>query len=184
MGNCFESTSMQVVESIQQLQAVERTLGSLIEKYDAQIARERDKAKQHVHSKSDCMVHIRIIRLLRHHRQQLQQRCTNCMEKRYQLESLNVTSQHIKAVRATSKTFKKFLKQNDLKRVEDLQDTLTEMIQEACDIQDTLQEESQPLLIDDQDIEDEYAELCAEVHLPEAPTNEPIKVFDMKLAVA
>ena len=50
------------------------------------------------------------------------------MEKRYHLESLNVTKMQVKAIKTTTLAFSSFLKQNDIERVEALQDNITDMI--------------------------------------------------------
>ncbi len=95
------------------------------------------------------------------------------MNKRYQLESLNVTKMHIKAVQSTTKTYRQFLDEHDIEKVERLQDTLTEMIEDACEINDTISSPQIAFEIDDDEIEREYNSICAEIQLPIAPTEFP-----------
>ena len=128
-----------------------------------------------MYNKPDAMQHIRTIKIIRMHKQRMVDRLTNCIAKRYQLESLNVTKMHIEAVKHTTFTFQQFLQQNDVDRVARLQDTLTDMIEDACEISEVLQ---QPLhdAIDEDELEEEYASLCNEIQLPvmpEAPINKP-----------
>mgnify|MGYP001430537522 CR=1 FL=1 len=189
MGNfCCPSSTSQVVESIHQLQGVETTLSQLIDKYDRQIREERRLARQKMHHKSDCMRHVRIIHMIRLHRGRLEQRLTNCMNKRYQLESLNVTKMHIRAIRTTTKTYRQFLQQHDIDKIEQLQDTLADMIEDACDINESLAKTPEALDIDEDEIEREYDSLCAEIQMPimpEPPQHTPLipaaKHQDMEL---
>lgn len=180
MGNlCCIPRSMPVLDCIHQMQSVEKTLGHLIQKYELQIRQEQLKARQKIHRKVDCMLHVRTIHIIRHHKKKLEARLTACMSKRYQLESLNVTKMHIEAVKMTSETFERFLHEHDIQRVEALQDTLSEMISDACEISETLQEEVGPLRVDDDELEQEYEALCSEIQLPElrlpiAPNHAPM----------
>jgi charged multivesicular body protein 5 len=172
MGSlCAKHASSQVVESIQQLQSVEDTLSRLIEKYDAQIGQERRVVRMRLrtHHKDDCMRHVRTIHIIRAHRHRLEHRLTACMHKRYQLESLNVTKMHIEAVKTTTKTYRQFLQQHDIDKVEQLQDTLAGMIEDACDMNESLSAPSEAMDIDEDEIAREYDSLCAEIDLPVAP---------------
>ena len=172
MGNlCFQTPTLEVVECIHQLQAVEKTLAQLIAKYGVQIQEQRRLAKTKLRQRDECMVHMRTIQIIKHHRKQLEQRLTGCMSKRYQLESLNVTHMHILAVQKTSNTFERFLKDHDIARVEALQESLVDMIENACEIHETITSNG-PLRVDDADIEEAYDELCREIQLPQVPTHE------------
>lgn len=173
MGNlCFQTPTLEVVECIHQLQAVEKTLAQLIAKYGVQIQEQRRLAKTKLRRRDECMVHMRTIQIIKHHRKQLEQRLTGCMSKRYQLESLNVTHMHILAVQKTSNTFERFLKDHDIARVEALQESLVDMIENACEIHETITEDVGPLRVDEADIEEAYDELCREIQLPQVPTHE------------
>ena len=174
MGNlCWKHSSNQVVECIQQMQQVENTLGLLVDKYDTQIREQQQLARKKLRKKNECMRHVRAIHIIRHHKKKLEQRLTACMDRRYHLESLNVTKMHIEAVKTTSKTFAHFLKEHDIQKVEQIQETLTDMISDACEINETLSNETGPWEVDDEEIEEEYTLLCAEIQLPELPTHWP-----------
>ena len=176
MGNkCWQPKATPVIECIQELQKVEKTLQNLVDKYSKQIREQTRMARAKMYNKPDAMQHIRTIKIIRMHKQRMVDRLTNCIAKRYQLESLNVTKMHIEAVKHTTFTFQQFLQQNDVDRVARLQDTLTDMIEDACEISEVLQ---QPLhdAIDEDELEEEYASLCNEIQLPvmpEAPINKP-----------
>jgi len=90
------------------------------------------------------------------------------MSKRYQLESLNVTKMHIDAVKQTSQTFRIFLNNNDVDKVAKMQDTLCGMIEDACEIDEVMNETT--VDVDETEIEEEYNTLCSEIQLPIAPT--------------
>ena len=174
MGNlCCATSVSQVVECIQQLQDVERTLECLVQKYDKQIAEQRRLAKQKMHRRADCMRHVRTVHMIRHHKRSMENRLFACQNKRYQLESLNVTKMHIRAVKTTTITYKNFLRQHDLDKVEQLQDTLADMIEDACAINETLAETPAEFEVDEDELEREYETLCSELQLPEAPTDIP-----------
>lgn len=170
---CAKSSTTQVIECIHQIQDVETTLQRLIEKYDVQIKNEQRFARAKMHRKSDCMRHMRTIHLIRHHKKNMENRLTACMNKRYQLESLNVTKMHIEAVRSTTKTYRQFLDEHDIEKVERLQDTLAEMIDDACDINDTLTNTPEAFQVDEDEIEREYDNICAEIQLPIPPSEYP-----------
>ena len=122
MGNFFgKSKAIQIVESIQSLQNVEQTLQCLIDKYQKQIDEQRSEAKKKMNCKSESIRHVKRILLIRHHQKQLENRMLSLLNKRYTLESLNVTKMHLNAIKLTTKTFKQFLKANDIDKVEDMQ---------------------------------------------------------------
>jgi len=170
MGNkCWQPKVTPVIECIQELQKVERTLQNLIDKYSKQILEQTRMARAKMYNKPDAMQHIRTIKIIRMHKQRMVDRLTNCIAKRYQLESLNVTKMHIEAVKHTTSTFHQFLQQHDVDRVARLQDTLTDMIEDACEINNVLQQPLGTDDIDESELEDEYESLCNEIQLPEMP---------------
>tara|TARA_B100000795_G_scaffold230052_1_gene187367 strand:+ start:3327 stop:3908 length:582 start_codon:yes stop_codon:yes gene_type:complete len=170
MGNkCWTSQTAPIIECIQQLQRVEKTLQNLINKYIKQIKEQKTMARGKMYDKTECLQHIRKIKLIQHHKENLNKRLTNCMSKRYQLESLNVTKMHIDAVKQTSQTFRIFLNNNDVDKVAKMQDTLCGMIEDACEINEVLNEST--VDVDESEIEEEYETLCSEIQFPVAPTN-------------
>ena len=76
---------------------------------------------------------------------------------------------HIEAVRMTSNTFSKFIQEHDIERVEELKETLSTMIEDACEINDTLTESTGPYQVDTEDIEDEYKQMQLQIQLPVVP---------------
>lgn len=176
MGNsCWsvfrgERQKSRVVDCIQQMQKVEKTLSLLIDKYEKQIKEQKQKARQKLYKSDDCKRHVKTIMIIKHHKKKLEDRLNACQNKRYHLESLNVTKMHIDAVKMTSTAFSQFLKDNDIERVEQLTESLTEMIDDACEINDTLTQSEGPFTVDDADIEEEYRQMQLEIQLPVVPT--------------
>lgn len=179
MGNLFyKNKAIQIIESIQSLHHVEQTLQALIDKYQKQIDEQRNKAKQNMSSKSESTRHIKRLLLIRRHQQQLENRMLSLLNKRYTLESLNVTKMHLSAIKQTSTTFKHFLKAHDIDKVCDMQETLTEMISDACEITDVISSTDSIEGINDDEIENEYLKMVEEiVHWPS-----PKKTIDRTLA--
>lgn len=174
MGNfCWPKKSPRVVECIQQLQNVENTLALLVDKYDSQISEQKNMARKKLRQKDEAMRHVKTIHIIKHHKKKLEARLSACMDKRYHLESLNVTKMHIEAVKTTSKTFKYFLQENDMEKVEKLQDTLSDMIEDACEINETLSRQDEQWTVDESEIEDEYQQMCQSLQLPEPPSSDP-----------
>tara|TARA_B100000780_G_scaffold275026_2_gene240952 strand:- start:1837 stop:2415 length:579 start_codon:yes stop_codon:yes gene_type:complete len=175
MGNvCWSPIVTPVIECIQELQRVEKTLQHLVDKYDKQIREQTLMTRKKLYRKSDALHHIRTIKIIQIHKEKLMQRLTSCIAKRYQLESLNVTKMHIEAVKHTSSTFHRFLQQNDVDRVAQLQETLSEMIEDACEISEVLQQPIGTDTIDEDELEAEYELLCTDIQLPEVPHTRPI----------
>ena len=172
MGNlCWKHATNQVVECIQQLQQVEKTLELMIQKYETQIKEQQAAARKKLHRKNDCMRHVKTIHIIRTHKKNLENRLTTCINKRYHLESLNVTKMHIEALKTTTKTFKSFLKDNQIETVDKLQEALADMISDACEINEILSVETEEM-VEDTDLEEEYKQLCAEIQLPEIQLTE------------
>ena len=163
MGNLFaRSKAVQIIESIQSLHHVEQTLQALIDKYQKQIDEQRNKAKQKMKSKSESTRYIKRFMLIRRYQAQLENRMLSLLNKRYTLESLNVTKMHLNAIKQTTNTFKQFLKANDIDKVCDMQETLTEMISDACEITEVISSTDSIEGIDDDEIEKEYLKMVEE----------------------
>jgi hypothetical protein len=69
---------------------------------------------------------------------------------------------HLNAIKQTTNTFKQFLKANDIDKVCDMQETLTEMITDACEITEVISSTDSIEGIDDDEIEKEYLKMVEE----------------------
>ena len=85
---------------------------------------------------------------------------------------------HIEAVNLTSSTFRNFLQHTDVEKVARLQDTLSDMIDDACEIHHVLEEPLGSDTIDEDELEQEYEQLCNSIQLPKAPSNPLTGGFD------
>lgn len=172
--NCFEwlYPAPTIMECMQSLKDVERTLTIMDEKYTKDIANLRDELKRDIRSgqpKRHCMCKLRRIKLFEKNHQGYQMRLEACISKRLQLESLQVTRQHVDAIKQTTRTFKQYLRENDISKITEIQDSVNDMIEQAMEIQEVLGEES-PLLVDDADLEEEFEKLLVETERnPRAP---------------
>lgn len=180
MGNRCCPTSVKILDCIHQLQDVETTLQQLIHRYEVQILGEKKKILTKIRDKSSCIVHLRKIHIIKHHKKNLESRLTSCMQKRYHLESLNVTKMQINAIKTTTSAFHSFLKQHDIKKVEELQDNIEDMIEQACEINEVLSREETFTDLDETELEEEYQQLISnpiDLVLPEVP-NQPIQTSE------
>ena len=167
------------MECVQSLKSVERTLTMMNDKYAFQIDELRRKLSQDIRDqrpKRHCMCTLRRIKLFEHHKEGFEKRLEACMSKRLQLESLQVTREHVQAVKQTTKTFKRFVKEHDINKIEQLQESVSDMIDQAMEIQEALGEES-PLLMGDDDLEAEFQQLLIETeNSPERRASVPLIV--------
>lgn len=152
---CVFSTPLSVSESVQCLKRVEHVIQMNIDKNHTAVEEKTRELKATLksQSKESNLQKLRGIKLMEKQIIQYMKRLNAVVEKRLQLESLHVTYQHIEAVKMTSYTFKKYLKANDIEKIEALHESITDMIQNAIDIQDTLAEEHIPLVEDDLEAE-------------------------------
>lgn len=182
MGNIFgRSKAVQIIESIQSLHNVEQTLQALIDKYQKQIDEQKSMAKQKMKSKSESTRHLKRVVLIRRHQQQLESRMLSLLNKRYTLESLNVTKMHLNAIKMTSNTFKHFLKANDIDKLSEMQETLTEMISDACEITEVISSTDSIGGIDDNEIEKEYQDLLEETLVfPSVPSGSVVITTELE----
>ena len=154
MGCVFVSP-LTVSESIQTLKRVENVIQQTIDKNNEVVKQERILLKNQLrtHSKASNLQRLKKIKMMEQHILSYLKRLNACVEKRLQLESLHISYQHIEAVKVTSYTFKKYLKANDIEKIEALHESVTDMIQNVMEIQETLSEEHQPLVEDDLEAE-------------------------------
>jgi hypothetical protein len=175
MGNKCCPASIKILDCIYQLQEVENTLQQLIHRYEAQILQQKKQIMARIHDKPSCLVHLRTVCIIKHHKHQLELKLTGCMQKRYHLKM------HIEAVKTTTFAFRTFLQQHSVERVEALQENITEMIDHACEINEALSQDVGDLDLNEEELEDEYNQLIAqpdksgEIYptLPEVPTTNP-----------
>ena len=87
------------------------------------------------------------------------------------LESIKMTALHLDAIRTSTKTLKSYMKQADIDKVEEMQDSLSELIAQSTDIQNILSDEmDNGIVMDESELEAELEELAqGDVELPQVP---------------
>ena len=131
----------------------------MVAKYERQKNSLDDDIKRGVRMKEDKSVLIQKLRqkkIVVHYMGKVSDRINQIMQKRFQIENLNLTVMQVNALRHTASVFKDFNKVNNLDKIEKLQDTMIELTDQVLEINETLG--SEPLLDIDED------ELLAELN--------------------
>tara|TARA_E500000178_G_C17007807_1_gene749046 strand:- start:154 stop:630 length:477 start_codon:yes stop_codon:yes gene_type:complete len=99
------------------------------------------------------------------------------LDKEFALEQLNITSMQIDALKNTVSIFKTFNKNNNYKKIEELQSQYEELTDDITDINDMLQ--NQPYIdIDDDELENELNDLIKEpLKMPISTTEDLVQNF-------
>ena len=115
-----------IQDSIIQLNNVLKLLEELDQKYEREIEQRRIEIKKLCKSKqnnkSKKIFLIKTIKIIETQRNSIQRRMISCQSKQYQLESLNISKMQLTALKTSSQTFNKFIKDNDVNKIEQLQD--------------------------------------------------------------
>lgn len=167
-----------------QLKDIEDILHKLMDRYQREALEAREEAKRLVRQKykHGAKACLKKARMLDRQLAGVATRLAACESKRLAIEQLSTIEMQVGAVKESSKTFRKFLKEHDLEKIEQLQENLSEMITEVCDISSTLEEEVQPLMVSDEDLDKELEAmmLLEDVHsMPIAPSDRLISEEDI-----
>ena len=81
MGNKCCPASIKILDCIYQLQEVENTLQQLIHRYEAQILQQKKQIMAKIRDKPSCLVHLRTIRIIKHHKHNLELKLTAACKK-------------------------------------------------------------------------------------------------------
>ena len=159
-----------------QLKDIEAILHKLMDRYQREALEAREEARRLAKQKYKygAKACLKKARMLDQQLAGVAARLSACESKRLAIEQLSTIEMQVGAVKESSKTFRKFLKEHDLEKIEQLQENLSEMITEVCDISSTLEEEVQPLMVSDEDLDKELEALMIleDVHnMPIAPND-------------
>lgn len=148
-------------ECIDKLREIEAILYKMQEKYRLQIDDSKKMAKQYVRDDNRILAKaaIRRSKMLEHQIGNIAQRLYTCEQQRLAIEQINTMNLQVDMMNTSARTFKAFLKQNDLDKIQSLQDSLQQAILDTCDINETLNEDLQPLMFDDDELESELRSL-------------------------
>ena len=131
----------------------------MVAKYERQKNSLDEEIKRGVRMKENKSVLLQKLRqkkIVVHYMGKVSDRINQIMQKRFQIENLNLTAMQVNALRHTASVFKDFNKVNNLDKIEKLQDTMIELTDQVLEINETLG--SEPLLDIDED------ELLAELN--------------------
>ena len=171
-----------IQDSIIQLNNVLNLLDELDQKYDREIEHRRTEIKNlcktKQNNKSKKIFLIKTIKIIENQRVSIQKRMIACQSKQYQLESLNISKMQLSALKTSSQTFRKFIKENDVNKIEKLQDDFAEMVEQVMEMGDIIKEDPTiSISLDDIDIDYELKRITHDDYhmLPVPPTNLPLK---------
>ena len=152
------------------MRQVEAVLQEMIYKYE-RIKTETKVRFTEEPTKRRKLMHLKRMKTLDHHIVQCEAKLIACVNKQYALEQLEVAKMQIEAIKSSTSIFKSFSKYNPIHKIEDLQETMEERLEDLTDISEllttgTVEFDEDELLAELNDIEGEQIE----EDLPEAPT--------------
>lgn len=154
-------------------------LNEMVSKYDRQRIKIDDEIRDGLRRKDDRSILLQKLKqkkIVIHYMGKTRERINVIMKKRYEIEQLNLTRMQLQALRETASIFKDFNKQNNIDKIEELNDTMEELTQQVLDINETLG--SEPLINIDED------ELLAELESFETlPDNPIVSTIEMPMVV-
>lgn len=181
-------SSLTPQECIEKLREIEMILEKMQDRYSKECSESKNLAVKYAKDDQKVLAKacLRRCKMLESQMANISARRAVCEQKRFAIEQINSVNMQVSAMQSTARTFKVFLKQNDLDRIQDLQENLQQAIIDTCDINEALSEEL-PLLnsYDEGDLEDELRSLMLtseiqrsfpstpEIHaqFPEVPTS-------------
>jgi len=162
---CFiKSNAACIEDALLKLKEVCILLQGQVTKYDREIdmvKRQCRAAIDNKDSKQAKLYHIRKIKLIQHHQDSTRKRLLACTEKQYHLESIKITVLHLDAIRTATGALGHIMKETDVQKVEELQDNLSDLINDAADIQNIVSQDiNERYDWDEDDLEKELTELA------------------------
>lgn len=139
-----KKNTLSIQDSVIKLKEVCDMQQQLIHKYDKEIDIVKRKCKIAIDnkaSKAEKLYYIKKIKIIQYHQESLRKRLLACTEKQYHLESMRITVSHIDAIKTATGTLKHFMKETDVQKVEELQENMSELIADACEIQNIVSED-------------------------------------------
>ena len=179
MFRCFKRDASPE-KAIKQMRQAERALHDMIFKYEKLRQESCAKFKEET-KKTKKLFLLKKIKTLDHYINACENKIAVCVHKQYALEQLEVTKMQVDAIRESTTVFRRFSKYNPIQKIEDLQDTMEEQMEELSDITGLL--EQSPLQFDDDELMAELDQMGADEQmeeevqdirqLPFPPTNVP-----------
>ena len=171
-------------EAVLRLKEVGNLLRQQISKYDGDLNLAIKTTKLAIvrkESKSNQIYYLKRKKLIEHHLSSATKRLLAIDQQILTLEGIKMSALHLETVRFTTTTMKKYMKQQDITKVEDLMESLGEYMAEATDISNIISEDINPqdLDYDEDSLEKELEELGrSETSWPEVPAHKPEQSSD------
>ncbi len=176
--DCIRPTvTVDLEEAVLRLKEVGNLLRQQISKYDGDLNLAIKTTKLSIvrkESKTNQIYYLKRKKLIEHHLASATKRLLAIDQQILTLEGIKMSALHLETVRFTTTTMKKYMKQQDISKVEDLMETLGEYIADATDISNIISEDINPqdLDYDDESLEKELEELGrSETSWPEVPVH-------------
>ena len=175
---------MDLEEAVLRLKEVGNLLRQQISKYDGDLNLAIKTTKLSIvrkESKTNQIYYLKRKKLIEHHLASATKRLLAIDQQILTLEGIKMSALHLETVRFTTTTMKKYMKQQDISKVEDLMETLGEYIADATDISNIISEDINPqdLDYDDESLEKELEELGRnETSWPVVPEHKPEQSSD------
>lgn len=174
-SNCVRQVS--IVDTIHRLREVEVLFKEKIVKCEKDIATINNSIRVCVERKSKMHAKI-LLRKRKIVEHDISNTCDQilALQKRIStLENLKLTKMQIDGVSLATRALSKFVSKNNIDRIEKLQDDMSDLADQLCDINQCFMVDD--VDVDESELEEEYKLLETEVlNLPEAPTDIIIQV--------
>ena len=170
-------TRPSVSSCIQKLRGVIKTLNDVIANAERQQATLRIDARDALRKKQRQRATYLVKRAKQYDKQigEMHRRVLACTQKIILLQNMHMSSLQLDALQQATRTFRGFVRQHDVDRVEKLRDELEDHMEQVMEIDDIMRIET----YDDEDVEEELLELLPDtplasttyddIHLPHAP---------------
>jgi charged multivesicular body protein 5 len=173
---------LSIQETVIKLKEVCHMQEELIQKYENQINVVKRTCIQKK-TKQEKLFYMKKIKIIQYHRDSMRKRLLACTEKQYHLESIQLTVAHLDAIKVATTTLKNFMKDTDVQKVEELQENMSDLIADACEIQNIVSEDiNQDHSWSDEELEKELKLLDHDDTLfPEVPLHTPSQSIDIEM---
>lgn len=162
----------------------------MINKYQRQYADLDAAIREGVRNKEEkqmLMHKLRRKKVVLHYINVCHRKIDALVQKKYQIEQLNITKLQLDAIKTSVQVFRQFTKEHSIEKIETLQESMEDLTEKILDINSTLNEAAPLIDFDDDELESELEELTNEssirldVVLPPVPSqlqahNSPVEV--------
>lgn len=167
------------IECLHQIQAVDGMLQEMINKYERQYNDLDAAIKDGLRNREEKQVLMHKLRrkkVVLHYINVCHKKIDALVQKRCQIEQLNITKHQLDAMKMSVQVFKQFTKENSVEKIESLHDSMVELTEQILDVNSTLHEATPLIDFDEDELESELDELTTatsmplDVALPRAPS--------------